>query len=1640
MDEKTHRKIAGLRAKITSMETAEIKAVREMRVNEVELLNRRRKEKTDSFITARLADKTAKLDATRTDLINNRKDLSDQLGTILEGAFTSAQELASQVDSDVPIALFPLKLETRFFRKGRSHELRVRIFPDQIAISAFQEALSEAEVKAGRTFWRDCAAAGAEKDPTIAQEAAAEVFAKRTEGNRTLWIALETRPRNWPDRANAKLPDPDDLDFPNRKNAPTNNAATASLLPDQFVVELYNNGRLIHSATTVQIKDKLLMGPDAEGVLARIERDKDKGNITTTDNLKWLFDYDDAVKAGMAVSIPITASDRARGFDQVLALGLRFSEGAKGGAALLQNHLRDLRFSTGLDILPNGTPTNNTEDAATGFDSGQHDGAAEVLRLARNATPSVATNYRDKRDGQRLAEAFGLTEDALANLCHAEQNDIGEALSMNRALWSATLGGYMRDFLSPLRGGSASRTADSQLASRITRFGTDFVTGRGLLPSIRVGKQPYGILITSDYRDYDADDRPLGTRSPHFPLEIKPLMDDFTELFRSFEAQLKAIGRDGDPEETLTNILGLHASSTTYQSRKGVSDGVSWNNLSMQGFDRDSAIRLFDIWNSLRTPSLTRIGLNGSREISELMLLSDTDDLTGPVVDDDPNTPLSEDTPIRAFDGANNYIDWLLGSTPEVIRTQKFTDENGDTVTRPRALLYKYLRHATLAEIAEQSSKFVAALPDSKVTRVDGRSAISAADSTMNELKLPDDAALAIKPKAIGLDVQSSSIGDFLVGEARKRPSLVFDPAKRFTLPIAELKSALGDLSDLPTARLERLFAEHMDTLYYRLDAWHSGMFASRLNTMRETRKKSTGVMVGAYGYLENLKARPEPTLVPKRDVPAGILPDETTRVVARPDNGGFVHAPSQAHAVTAAVLRNGYLTHADRDEDSRFAINLDSSRVRKALYLVEGLRHNQSMSSLLGYRLERGLHENHSGLELDAFIYALRQRFPLTSKRIVDVEASASAEVVEARNVIDGYDLIQHAAENAYPWGISDLPSRTSHEGRAILQEVDEIEDLFDAYGDLMMAESVHQAVNGNMERASGALQSISNGDVPPMPEVAETPRSGTVINQTVIVRFPSAKHWTKTDRSGVNDRMNGWLVDRLPDPDKVALGFRLDGGPQKHMSLSKSGLDALDVVLMATDQLGDGSSTLERWLVDRYRVAQGIPDDTFVRFSGGPPAPVASGSVLEVDTSLAPNGAHALDAMLPLLMELRRIVTKARNAHALDARLPTEVETAQVDNPKGLRLSGGEPLARADLSLAFSRFDDYLQVVNAYCKSAPRLAAFEALQEDASAFDANDWTGLEDVRTAMRALWHAGHAQAEPRHATGLNATIARDMFEQAILLDQALTPHRNRAFGALEIIPDTTADAGGSAAAQLLDKRAKALNKAAKAMFTDSFQLTHEYMFEGEQRTELQPALDAPIETDPLKIEAWLQGLVRLRPTLYSLSIIQDWSEWLGKSPETLTPVQLPRVAGDPWVGGSWKAGDTVGERLALMMVGPDMPASAAQAGLVLDSFAEKVPTKSEVTGLSFHYDRPNAEPPQAVLLAVPPSIDKGWSWEALRGTVLDTFTRARLRAVEPDHLISTDYFQVLPANLVPFSQGVLISTFLASNSITAFETQE
>ena len=86
---------------------------------------------------------------------------------------------------------------------------------------------------------------------------------------------------------------------------------------------------------------------------------------------------------------------------------------------------------------------------------------------------------------------------------------------------------------------------------------------------------------------------------------------------------------------------------------------------------------------------------------------------------------------------------------------------------------------------------------------------------------------------------------------------------------------------------------------------------------------------------------------------------------------------------------------------------------------------------------------------------------------------------------------------------------------------ELDRLADSYDAVADLLLAETVHQNVLGNHERAAAALGALDRQGRPPRVEFVRTPRTGKSYTQRLLVLIGDDAYppsWPSPVRAGVS------------------------------------------------------------------------------------------------------------------------------------------------------------------------------------------------------------------------------------------------------------------------------------------------------------------------------------------------------------------------------------------------------------------------------------------------------------------------------------------------------------------------------------------
>ena len=664
------------------------------------------------------------------------------------------------------------------------------------------------------------------------------------------------------------------------------------------------------------------------------------------------------------------------------------------------------------------------------------------------------------------------------------------------------------------------------------------------------------------------------------PLEGRALDAPLTALLGNLRTTwLNAAGRvprvpgAADPEAALVSLLGMTASSDNYALRRVV--GPEYN-LTFWKFAQPALKQTW--WASLTQNAVKDAGpfapaIANSR-LSGFTYATQRIPLTSEVV---APAPL-DGQPAPSYVGGLAAMGWqaLQIATPPAGMT-------------PVPLLFHLLRYAALR-----------AYVDTAVDVLTAKGVAQPQDRVEAEL-----VGFAGSERPSAWDVLGralpggQTVGAFLDG-AKKDPTL---PA------FAAFWSAFDQLTRMNAADLDAAAREVLDLGSYRLDAWITSLAQFRLEQTRAA-NASGGVVLGAYGWLEDV--RPAAQAAP---------------------SAGFIHAPSLNQAVTAAILRSGYLANQGGAQRP-LEIDLSSKRVRLALHILDGMREGQSLGALLGYRFERSLHESNA----DPFIAKIRALYPL--------EAGSGKE-----EVVDGLTLLRSYATDARFWQVSGTFGMSAGLGAAIA----DITNALDAVADLAVAESVHQMANGDLLHGGAVLDSIARGDTPPPQiEVVKTPRSGTALTYRLMTAAinVNAPGWAVTPRAQAEPRLNAWAASLLGNPAKVRIRARYVDAQGHELQHTELGLNQLNLAPMDLLSLPETSGVAGE-LADRIRlvVSKARPSNV--------PADAAIEIVTDRDPAWSPQ-VIGIGEWMDLLRAVTRLATGARPLEPRDIAGPEDTAGA--------------------------------------------------------------------------------------------------------------------------------------------------------------------------------------------------------------------------------------------------------------------------------------------------------------------------------------------------------------------------------------------
>ncbi len=966
--------------------------------------------------------------------------------------------------TDLPVLLLPVRLSARF--SPDFMQLRVRISPDDIHIDGLVRDLTDREKQLGAQFWGE-----PEDQRAVAWERLAKAVGNSPASlNRAAWIARVTKPG---------------------AEAPPSQPVRPAALPDSWLVIAFLNGQPIaHAQTSLITESKLAIAPQKE----------------LTDDHKWLTDYDAAVAAGMAVTLDFAAATPQ--LDLLIAVGVNESRPPEDVLKEVTELFRSHRYWDGIEFLPQGTPTNNTPATSAGWRS---EPDLEAVRKREFETPADG----DGSNSALVTSALGLGADdnPMLGLASGALQEQAHAGAMIKTLWPVTGSEFLAVLL-------ADNVGDGAVSTPIQHFArghaSDFVRARGPLPTLRIGRQPYGVLPVTSLEKWapHSDDSSSLTGFRNRLKILWPFWEHATSTPRRIGRLIDGVAPEG-PVQLVAELLGQSPvpMPTGYRAWSVLPPNFCWSidpNLFSDPVEGDLAVGPLDLaWR----PLAADIELATKQPATVVV----------PDVNADSKSLLQQILAIaRDFDALKAFANPGSELLSQLVQRGLLRSFDREFAVLGNAIIGAVADHVSLAKEFQQS-----VIGDLDAIAAPKLNALTMADMNVT--------FAGIEP--------TTTLNDLIKNkELLVSLGIVHDPSPETNDAI----DGLTTLSTLEQDELSLLLSETLDLYANRYDAWVTSLATQRLATLR--RHQPSGIHLGGFGWLINITAQPR---VPVAEPPEGV----EGPLFDLSGDAGAIHAPSLQQAATAAVLRHADL--GDRAEglgegDTERRFDLTSASTRRALWLLEAVAQGQPLAAALGYRVERLLQD----IGQADLIEDLRRKYPLLVGETADTAETNIS--IPPHDVIDGIAFWRAVEEGTQD---AEIPAAV-------------IEDLkfgVDAVADLLVVEGVHHVLSGDHARAQATLTSLARGEAPPsdMRSVGAI-RNGLAIPVQLgflVSGSASGSNEWEADRPRAKVAPAAELIaqELLPAPSNCTFTVALADGTTTSVKLSDLKLCALDVICNA-------------------------------------------------------------------------------------------------------------------------------------------------------------------------------------------------------------------------------------------------------------------------------------------------------------------------------------------------------------------------------------------------------------------------------------------------------------------------------------------
>lgn len=1182
----------------------------------------------------------------------------------------------------------------------------------------------------------------------------------------------------------------------------------------------------------------------------------------------WLHDFNIARKYGMGVSITGASKlAQAKAADWVIAIGLSDANGVKEVEQLLENRIANGEF----ELLCQDTATNNTSAEPTEFKTNQTQAIDYTARAT--ALEQDAFNTKKATAADLFSEALGINSNVVRQAINSADHSFEDAKAMLTVIGPALLDEAL-DGTTLLPGVGENDFIEVMAASMVAR---------GVLPSFRMGPNPFGLLPVTNVKDLTF---PTGDMMKNETRSVQGLLAFLAKLARS---ELPGVADDRVP------VLKP---------------------------DDPSASEKFE-----RILMTNRAGVR--IDVTEAKL-----DESKPI-----GCPYVEGKSVATQYRAKNYLRQLRSSS-----LRSLVDPDSRNFDWP--LLYRLARVSVNRNSINVIHKSLLNIKDRKpiterLTLAEKRQ-VSRVQTQVENLTLE------------GLSRLTNTT---LVGVAKTDIALITKASSNFAQALGHLETIAERPSGI--AQLEMLLVEVIDLFQHRVDAYATGLAYAKLKRNRENGQK--GLKLGYFAMLSKLR---------------------TKSITSKTD--GYVQAPSQSQATTAAVLRSSYLRHK---AEGAFEINLSANRVRSALELLDLASKGHSLSESLGLRGEHWLHEN----KQDKLIYQIRKVFPIKT----------ADKDLTSRRMFDGLVLVD---------------AKLNKPGESIYKPVQAIlVEYLDAFSDLVMAEATHQRVLGQSGAANAWLQVLSGGVPPGFPTVVKTHRHGHGTDYRISVLLPEGDHRNFTSVRGIAEPSVSSLASvALKDVDKVSVAvhaLKTDGTPGPELLVNLKN----DLSFSAMDMLIGGWSELQS--VVRATMLNRLMNepDLLDQLQAGNSISDFESGVAQLTVTARSTGPD-LFKLLETATQMNRMILRSRALESFDLNAAADAMDGPLSEQDRINVE------------AYSAKELHERVVVLSARLKTDLQG--AVGQDGLI------QHLADYRSAVDALLNAVEAGTVSVVNLQVQAEAARAKLSVHLM---KFVYYGCRPAAQVPILSDALADTNaefvrlGNLVAQLEVKRA-ALD-AATGTPTDGFS---SYSQARGARDSLIAVLRLTLDGDSLPVLPPLpRSSKRLRPLLDTKTTSEAaLGHWVDTRPSVeeavdfgrnIKSVKTANVSSEAWDDERDLADidkDNRAENIAPRAVhrgtfigeASILSSNAAVAGFVADEWVDQRPAETQEAAIAVNYDTPQSEPPNITLLCIPPSAKiSSWTMDSAAQMVAETISWMKIRA-----LVSED--RLTPRAMLPFINEV------------------